>query len=191
MIHCVVGFPGTGKTTYCARLAHRAMKHGVKVYSNIPELTKTIPVSLSDFGRYNIHDGLLIFDEAGIEMNSRSWKGFPMEAVRFLKLHRHYHMEIWIFSQAEDYDVTVRRLAERIYIIRKSRIRAFSSLQRLHPEWVVDDLSGQPRVQWVMMPWWSGGVKWIFRPKWYKHFDSWSAPQLPPLPAEIDRSPAS
>ena len=110
-----------------------------------------------------------------------------MDAIRFLKLHRHYHVDIWIFSQAEDYDVTVRRLAERIYIIRKSRIRLFSSIQRLQPAWVVDEMTGQPRVQWQFVPWFAGGVQWVYRPLWYKHFDSWSAPDLPPLPAEIDR----
>lgn len=124
----------------------------------------------------------------GIQMNNRNYKNFPKDAIQFLKLHRHYDLDIWIYSQAEDYDVTVRRLAERIYIIRKSRIRCFSSLQHLYPQWVVDDLTGQPRVQWIMAPWWSGGVQWIFRPRFYKFFNSWSAPVLPPLPAELSRS---
>lgn len=184
MITCIVGFPGSGKTTDAARRAHQFAKKRVKVYSNIPELTDTIHVKLADLGRYSIHDGVLIFDEAGIEMNNRQYKNFPREAIEFLKLHRHDRLEIFIYSQAEDYDVTVRRLCERMYILRKSRIRCFSSLQLVYPDWVADQISGQVRVQWCLAPF-PTGITWFFRPKYYKYFDSWTRPPLPPLPAEL------
>lgn len=44
IITCIVGFPGSGKTTDAARRAHKFVKKSVKVYSNIPELTDTIQV---------------------------------------------------------------------------------------------------------------------------------------------------
>ena len=72
MIHCIVGFPGTGKTTAAARMAVKAIRKGIKVYSNIPELTQTIPITLSDFGKFKIHDGLVLFDEAGLPLRGFS-----------------------------------------------------------------------------------------------------------------------
>lgn len=184
MITCIVGFPGSGKTTDAARRTRKFRKKGIKVYSNIPELTDTIPVTLKDLGKFSLHDGVLIFDEAGIELNNRSYKTFPREAIEFFKLHRHDRMDIFIYSQAEDYDVTVRRLCERMYIIRKSRIRCFSSLQLVYPQWVSDQITGQVRVQWVMAPF-PTGIEWFLRLRFYKYFDSWTRPPLPPLPAEI------
>lgn len=65
MIHTIIGFPGSGKTTHAAYLAHKFQRKHIKVYSNIPELSSTIPVELSDFGRYDISHGVVIFDEAG------------------------------------------------------------------------------------------------------------------------------
>ena len=93
-IEIVIGAVGSGKTTLCAKLAHKAFKKGRKVYSNVDEIEGVIPITADDIGKYNLHDGLLLFDEAGIEYNNRlamakgGSKTMNQDAIKWFKLSR-------------------------------------------------------------------------------------------------------
>lgn len=189
MISIYIGAVGSGKTTMAAKLATQALRKGRKVYSNIHEITGVIPITIDDIGKYKLHDALVIIDEAGIEYNNRlsmekrGKQSMSQDAIRWWKLSRHFRCDAVIFSQAQDFDVTLRRLAERIYILRKSLIPCFSSYKRLACHWVTDQTTGDPRLEWSFVPL---STRWIYRPRWYQYFNSYNVPDLPLLPADDD-----
>lgn len=182
-----IGGIGSGKTTHAARSAYRAVKHGRTVYTNIPDMdidgVTYIPTEY--IGKYQIENCLLIVDEAGIDYNNRlaTKKGgspsMNQDAIRWWKLIRHYGVDAIVYSQAQDFDVTLRRLATRLYIIRKSLLPWWSSYRQLVGKWVTDTLDGNPEYHWDFKPF---STRFIFRPRWYRYFNSWVAPVLPPLP---------
>ena len=60
------GVPGSGKTTFASYLAKKDLKHGLKVYSNVPIVGTYRLEPKQDIGIYMIEDARLIIDEASI-----------------------------------------------------------------------------------------------------------------------------
>lgn len=206
-IRVFIGFIGSGKTCAAARFAYRALKNGQTVYHNIPDLTLGEYVPSYLIGFIDLSNCLYILDEAGIDFNNRlslakmlpsksgstvdksckpsaAPKGMTQECIRFLKLSGHYKCDFIVFSQAQDFDVTIRRLAVKLYIINK-RLPWVSSYFRLTPKWVTDSNTGDPRTEWVRVPL---STRFIWLPRWWKLFDRYNPPKLPapefPYPRE-------
>lgn len=171
------GVPGSGKTTLAARIALMNLRRGIPTFSNVP-IKGTIKINSSDIGFVNMSDGELLVDEAGIDFNSRAYKSMPKEQIQWFKLSRHYGIQnIHIFSQSyEDMDVTLRRLADEIYVVKKTIIPALFMLRRISVKVGVDKESHQIMDMYYFMPF---GFKFYFGWHYWHMFDSWSAPVLP------------
>lgn len=199
------GVPGSGKTTYAAYLAKQAQKESIiirlcrrlpcrftrwilngsnwkrayPVWSNVPIQGTYRLNAKTDIGVYMIQDGKMIIDEAGVEFNNRDYKSFPKAAVHFFKYHRHYGVSVDVFSQSfEDMDVTIRRLAQNFYVVRKSVIPFLVSIKRIRRKVGIDENSHQ------LVDAYSFGLpildtRWIFCPPLWKMFDSYDTPELP------------
>ena len=199
------GVPGSGKTTYAAYLAKKAkyesvfirlckrfpnrftdwilstrlFKRSLSVWSNVPIKGTYKLNAKSDLGVYMIQDGKLIIDEAGVEFNNRDYKAFPKTAIKFFKYHRHYGISVDVFSQSfEDMDVTIRRLAQNFYVVKRSLIPFFIKTKRVYRRVGVDSQSHQLTDQYFF------GVpvldnRWIFCPPLWKMFDSYNTDDLP------------
>ncbi len=199
------GVPGSGKTTYAAYLAREAQreskvlrlcrrfpcrftnwilngknwKRPYPVWSNVP-ISGTYQISAkTDLGVYMIQDGKLIIDEAGVEFNNRDYKSFPKPAIKFFKYHRHYGVSVDVFSQSfEDMDVTLRRLAQNFYVVRRSVLPWFVVTKRIRRKVGIDETSHQ------LVDAYSFGLpvldtKWIFCPPLWKMFNSYDVEDLP------------
>lgn len=198
------GVPGSGKTTYAAYLARQARreslviklckkfpcrytrwilngkhwKRAFPVWSNVPIAGTYQLNARDDIGKYMIQDGKLIIDEAGIEFNNRNYKTFPQLAVKFFKYHRHYGVSVDVFSQSfEDMDVTLRRLAQNFYVVRKSLIPRFVVIKRIKRKVGIDENSHQ------LVDAYSFGLpildtKWIYCPPLWKLFNSYECEKL-------------
>lgn len=202
------GVPGSGKTTYAAYLARQAQRESVvirlckrfpnrftdwilngknwkrayPVWSNVPiEGTYQLNAK-SDIGVYMIQDGKMIIDEAGVEFNNRDYKAFPKTAIRFFKYHRHYGVSVDVFSQSfDDMDVTLRRLAQNFYVVRKSILPFFVTTKKIRRKVGIDDNTHQ------LVDAYSFGLpildtKWIFCPPLWKMFNSYDIDDLPEKP---------
>lgn len=184
MITYVFGSPGCGKTTYACKLAldaYRVSKR--RVFCNF-DCSVAQRVPLGGLGHWTLPAGsLLIIDEAGIEYNSRSYKTFPRELIAYFKLHRHYGVDIVVISQSwDDVDITVRRLADRLFYIK--RLGPFTMIRRVFKCTAVDDNTHQIvdfyKFARFLSALFDRSLLSIFIRRWYyPFFDTYSAPSLP------------
>lgn len=176
-----VGLRGCGKSNLASCLAQYWIKKGKEVYSNFP-IKGCKEYDVTDLGTYEIKDCVLILDEAGIDMSNRkilekSMKGIKENNRRFWKLTRHYGISnIFLFSQAFDYDITLRRLCDAQYILTPSRIKNWTLITLLRQYWDVSEDGDSPVVKMEI-------VKFphlrCYRKPWFKYYDSYSIDELP------------
>lgn len=176
-----IGVPGSGKTTFAAYLAKKRQKIGKKrkylgvVLSNVP-IKGAYKVEKSDIGHYMIKDCLLLMDEAGIDYDNRNFKSFSKEETYFYKFHRHYNVDVAMFSQDFDVDVKLRKLATRLFIVNKSIFPGFIKRKLVVKRVGIDKNTKQLIDEYSFAIF---GTKWIFSPKLWKIFDSFSYKELP------------
>lgn len=183
VLHIVYGAPGVGKTTVAAHMARKALAANVPVWSNVP-INGCRKISVSDIGNFDVSNGLLLIDEAGIEYNNRAFKtNFTPDSLRWFKLHRHYHVEIWIFSQGfDDMDKKLRTLARYLYVVRRSLIPYFVYLKCIAKKPDIDPITHSPVDFYFFRPLWRD---YIYCPVAWKLFDTHEAPALPSREWEI------
>ena len=205
IVNVYFGVPGSGKTTFAAHLTKWALhenviirwcrkhnnwlsqrilnskylKRRIDVFSNVPITGAYKLDAKTDIGKYMIQDAKLIIDEAGIEYNNRDYKSFSKDAIYFYKYHRHYETSVDIFSQSyDDMDITLRRLAQNFYVVRKSLVPFCVVARRIRRKVGVDEQTKQIADLYSM------GVpiidsKRIFSPPLWKMFNSYSRKELP------------
>lgn len=206
VLNVYFGVPGSGKTTFAAYLAKRSMtesrvitwaknhpnrfsrwllgtkllKRSEPVWSNVP-ITGTYALDPRlDIGNHMIAGGKVIIDEAGIEYNNRKdKKEFPREAIYWYKYHRHYQCSVDVFSQShEDMDVTLRRLAQNYFVVKKSLLPWFIVCKRIRRKVGIDETTHQ-----IVDHYYFGlpilDTKWVFSPPLWKLFNSFSRKELP------------
>lgn len=194
-IRLYFGLPGAGKTTLLTAHALKyCKKHNFNVYSNIPlNIPKVIPIKNEDIGHYNLHDGVILIDEATIFADSRNFKTFSSELVKLFCLHRHFRLDIELYLQNYNRtDLTIRMLADKVYWIRKLGGITMSveiPMDVFIPKKEVSDDTGQageivngyyrPHILTYIF------CEKIIRKKYYPFFDSFSTYHLPELPDEL------
>ena len=176
-----IGVPGSGKTTFASYLVKQRRKKAKKkkcsdlILSNTP-IKGAYKVYKSDIGKYMIQDCLLIMDEAGIDYNNRNFKTFSDEETYFYKFHRHYNVDIAMFSQDFDVDVKLRKLSTRLFIVQKSFIPGFIKRKEIGKRIGIDPNTKQLIDEYYFVLF---GTKYIYAPKLWKLFDSYSHKKLP------------
>ena len=204
VLNVYFGVPGSGKTTFAAYLTKWALheniiirlcrrfdnpvsrlilkskylKRRIDVYSNVPITGAYQLDAKNDIGFYMIQNAKIIIDEAGIEYNNRNFKSFPPESIYFYKYHRHYQTSVDVFSQSyEDMDITLRRLAQNFYVVRKSLIPFCVVARRIRRKIGVDENTHQIADLYSMgLPVFD--TKRIFAPSLWKLFNSYSRKEL-------------
>ena len=206
VLNVYFGVPGSGKTTFAAYLAKQSMrearvitwarnhpckfsawlldrtplfKRAEPVYSNVPITGSYQLDPKDDIGKVMVEDGRVIIDEAGIEYNNRAYKTFSPAAIYWYKYHRHYKCPVDVFSQSyEDMDITLRRLAQNYFVVKKSLIPCFVVCKRIRRKVGIDDNTHQ-----IIDHYYFGlpiiDTQWIYAPPLWKLFNSFSRKELP------------
>lgn len=128
----IFGKKGSGKTTYLAKLAYNFVKKGVVVYTNVPLKIDGVrycnPLDIKD---HTIDPyGVLLWDETNLDVDNRSWKSTDKGLIEYMRLLRHYKINVYMFSQTFDVDKKLRDLADYLYICKKFA-RVFTVLRRV------------------------------------------------------------
>lgn len=177
------GVPGSGKTTFAAWLVRKDLKHGCKVWSNVPITGAMKLEPKDDIGKCMICDGRVIIDEAGIEYNNRDFKEFSKQALYFYKYHRHYETAVDVFSQSyNDMDKKLRDLAQRLYVVKKSYIPFFVYRYRIRKKIGINDLTKEITDEYEVVKF---SRTYIFCPPLWKLFNTHSRKPLPEKEWEV------
>ena len=120
--------PGTGKTTLVAKIVREELEQGRKVYSNVP-VNGAFRLNLKNIGKYEYKNCTLLIDEAGSSANlsNRNWQtNLTDNQIDYLKLHRHYNVNVYTFSQSYgEVDNKYRELTTELYLLKKSKLPFF------------------------------------------------------------------
>lgn len=187
------GLPGCGKTTMMTKLALDGVKKYPNVYGNV-ELA--IPgytfIDNECIGKYELIDALILIDEGALFADNRDYKNFGKPMIEFFMKHRHDNVDIVIFTQQYDgMDKKIRVVTDRVYYVYKTSFfghwwtKYYRVPYGVHiPKKDSEHLMGQI-IQGYYRPsffykLFNGGR--IFRPKYYKYFDSWERVPRDPLP---------
>ena len=177
------GVPGSGKTTFAAYLTKKAAKKkkkkNIRILSNVP-IKGAYKVQKQDIGHYQIDNCNLLLDEAGIDYNNRNYNKFSDDETYFFKYHRHYNVNIAIFSQDyEDMDKKLRKLATRYFIVKKSIFPGFVYRREIQKRIGIDKMTKQI-IDEYKFKFFLFGTKYIYCPKLWQMFNSYDYKELPP-----------
>lgn len=174
MIYGVFGLPGTGKSCYLSNVAHRrsTRRKYERVYSNYP-IEGCYTLNTDWLGVYNYSNCLVLIDEISLVFDSRDYRNFPAHTKQFFALSRHYKCDIIYCSQSyEDCDKRIRNITDSVYQITQSIIPGFSRVRRIVKTMSCSD--GLIKESYEL----SGLGRFIYRPRQYRYFDSFTAPEL-------------
>lgn len=186
MITGYFGLPGCGKSTFLAKFAKEYQAQGYRTFC-----LKDYPVDgcylfdWSDLGKFDMSNSVILIDEISLYADNRDFKKFATDVKKYMILHRHYHCDIiWFTQQYDGVDRKIRELTTCLYYIRSLgnasyavRINRYIDVDRERHEIIVGyKISG---LLSLLFAWWNKSLKLIYRPLYYRYFDSFEAPALP------------
>lgn len=173
---CFYGAPGCGKSTLAAWYAAKALASGITVYSNMPILGCR-EFDKKDMGTWLMEDCLVLWDEVGVDANSRNFKNnFTHDQIKWLKYHRHERAMVMIFSQGfDDMDKIVRTLTTAAFVVRRGVFNTIK-YQRIAKRPDIDEITHKPDDIYSFVPF---STRRIFAPSAWKLFDSFQRLGLP------------
>lgn len=179
MITYVIGLAGSGKTSLAAKYASYYLKKGQNVYSNVPIIGTKELNPHNDFDNVNIHDGIILLDESAIDFNSRKFKTMPDNVNSFVRMHRHHHIDMYVFSQTySGTDKLFRDMADIVILIRPSFYLPHHAYIRYYRHDIVppDDLNPEFHDVFKLV---LTKIRFMRYGKYTDLFDSFEAPLLP------------
>lgn len=192
------GLPGCGKTTLLTARALAALSSNryTYVYTNVRlSIPGVIYIDNDCIGKYDLRDAKLLIDEATLFADSRAYKTFSHDRLQYFLEHRHYNVDIELFTQQWDgVDRKIRVITDRVYYVYKGPLlgRWFTSYYRIPYGIIIPDpkRDGSEKLGDIVQGYCKPSLLTrlfcpkLYRPKYYRYFDSWDCPPLPPLPSE-------
>lgn len=191
------GLPGSGKTSIMVSKAIKAVKSGRYryVYCNVRISVFGVTYIDNDcIGKYDLHDCLILIDEATLFADNRDHKNFSKDKIEYFLLHRHYNADVMLFTQQWDgIDKKIRVITDRVYYVYKGfwTRHWFTKCYRIPYGIIIPDprnKSSGEKLGDIVQGYCKPNIivrlfsQWIYRPALYQYFDSWQRTPLPALP---------
>lgn len=203
MIIGIFGKPRSGKTTYTASIARknyvklqrsinsgRVFKGYPVIYCTDPSIQHTITINYSDLGKWKPTKGsLIILEEAGVGLNNRNFKSLTNDAAYLFATCGHNNVDIIWSSQTVDVDKKLKDRTHFIYLCEKRGLFSILHLVKFSVDvdnetHTLDDFYFKPQglIQ-LLGDFLFRRTKIIYRPRWYKYFDSFIDDHIYSMPA--------
>lgn len=190
------GLPGCGKTTLLTKMALDAVKDPryANVYGNVPlKIFGYTYIDNECIGKYCLENALILIDEASLYADNRDHKNFTKQQVIYFLMHRHFNVDIILFTQQWDgVDRKIRVITDRCYYVYKGLLFGhwFTKYYRVPYGIIIPDpKKGGEKLGEIVQGYCKPNLlirlfsKSIYRPKYYSYFDSWERPAgFDPLP---------
>lgn len=185
MITCYFGVPGVGKTTLATKLARKGLKKYKHVYTNF--ICKDCErIDYSDLANFKMFDSLIILDELTLDADNRDFKTFSKSHKDFFTLHRHLGVDIIYLTQNyENIDKKIRDCTNELWYMSRSVVpffRRFTSAKRIYRNININENTSELTLGYRFCNFvesiFVSNRKLVYRPFYYKYFDSWDELQL-------------
>lgn len=187
MITCYFGVPGCGKTTLMTKFAVREIKRinkGRSVYKHVYTnfyCKGAEKIEFNDLAKYKIIDSLIVLDELAMDADNRKFKSFSDELRDFFILHRHLGCDIIYATQSyEMVDLKIRQLTAQLWYMQKTVVpflSMFTTAKKVYRTIAINehtsDLTLGYRFCNLIEAFFASNYKCVFRPRYYKYFDSY------------------
>lgn len=194
MISGYFGLPGSGKTTMLSKIAQKELRRIERgksayryVYTNF-ECSGCYQLNFKLLGQIMIEDALILIDEITLEADSRDFKEFTKNLKYFFVMHRHYHCDIIYFCQQYDrLDKSIRDLTANLWYLKRVSLWSFATkIYRIldidkNTHEIVQGYrfpSAFENIMSLFFPFFFPVRQVVFRPFYYKYFDSWVREEL-------------
>lgn len=192
MLICYFGVPGCGKTTLLTKFVAKELKKirkGKSKYKQVYTNFYCKGAQVIDFkhlDKYKIYDSLIVLDEITLDADNRKFKQFTDGTRDFFILHRHLGNDVIYATQSYDLvDLKIRALTQELWYMSKSVIpllNKFTSAKRIYREISINEHSSELTVGYrfcnLIESLFVSNYKLVFRPFYYKYFDSFDECQL-------------
>ena len=186
MITCYFGVPGCGKTTLLTKFAVRElkrMKRGKSAYKHVYTnfyCKGAEVIDYRDLANYKITDSLILLDELAMDADNRKFKTFSDNMRDFFILHRHLGCDIIYATQSyEMVDLKIRQLTAQLWYMQKTVVpllSAFTTAKKVYRTISINEHTSELTLGYrfcnLLEAFFASNYKCVFRPRYYKYFDS-------------------
>lgn len=181
----IFGKKGAGKSTYMLYLMLKHLKAGWNVYTNMTDV-RLDGVRIMDVAELKTcapePHSVLFIDEAGLIWDNRNFKSFDAGYTEFFKLQRKYGCKMYINSQAFDIDKKLRDLTDSM-VLMSCLCGCIGVVRPIIRKVALVEASaqGDSRIADNLKFGSLFSFKFLWLPKYFKYFDSFNAPERPPV----------
>lgn len=185
MITCYFGVPGVGKTTLACKLARNGLKRYDHVYTNF-YCKGTEKIDYSDLATFKLYNSLIVLDELTLDADNRDFKSFSKSHKDFFTLHRHLGCDvIYLTQNYENIDKKIRDCTNELWYMSKSVVpffRRFTTAKRIYRNININENTSELTLGYrfcnLLESIFVSNRKCVYRPKYYKYFDTHDELQL-------------
>ena len=192
------GLPGCGKTTMMVANMLKAKKSGKyrNIYCNVhTSVPGVIYIDNDCIGQYDLRDALICIDEATLFADSRDFKNFGKDKIQYFLEHRHFKVDIQLYTQQwNGVDLKIRVITDRVFYVYKGVFlgKWFTRCYKIPYGIIIPDpkRDSSEKLGEIVQGYCRPNIlvrlfsPWLYRPAYYRYFDSYETPYLPPLPAK-------
>lgn len=180
MIKAYFGVPGCGKSTTLVKEYKKNRKKYDYIYT-INLKIKDVPViTKEDLEKYKFKNTLILWDEITMDADNREFKSFSKPLRDFFILHRHLGCDIIYATQNfENVDKKVRDLTCELWYMQKSVVPLlgqFTTTKRIYRTININEHTSELTLGYRFCNFvesiFVSNFKIIFRPRFYKYFDT-------------------